>query len=70
MSLQYFSAASHDPVSQVDQQHHSGFHIEDVASCRVTVHVLSDTHALAGTLITSAPSGSLIMQRLRGHAPD
>ncbi|XP_047007554.1 metabolism of cobalamin associated Da isoform X1 [Ictalurus punctatus] len=66
----YFSAASHDPVSQADQQRHSGFHIEDVASCRVTVHVLSDTHALAGTLITSAPSGSLIMQRLRGHAPD
>lgn len=67
-SCQYFSAQPHD--LQADRRHHSGFHIEDVASCRLTVHVLSNTRAFAGTLITDAPSGSLIMQRLRGQTPD
>ncbi|XP_034155446.2 metabolism of cobalamin associated Da [Pangasianodon hypophthalmus] len=66
----YFGTWSHDPVLQADRRRHSGFHIEDVASCRLTVHVLSDARAFTGTLITSAPSGSLIMRRLRGHTPD
>ncbi|XP_046696449.1 metabolism of cobalamin associated Da isoform X2 [Silurus meridionalis] len=66
----YFGPLSHDQVLEADQGRHSGFHIEDVASCRLTVHILRDTHTFAGTLITNAPSGSLIMRRLRGHAPD
>ncbi|XP_060767656.1 metabolism of cobalamin associated Da [Neoarius graeffei] len=66
----YFGEELQDPVLQADQRHHSGFHIEDVAACRLTVHVLSDARAFAGTLITNAPSGSLIMQRLRGHTPN
>lgn len=69
LSRQYFGAGSHDPVLHADERRHSGFHIEDVASCRLTVHVLSDTHAFSGTLITNAPAGSLIMRRLRGHTP-
>ncbi|XP_027016581.2 metabolism of cobalamin associated Da [Tachysurus fulvidraco] len=65
----YFGAESHDPVLQTDQRRHSGFHIEDLASCRLTVHLLSDSHTFAGTLITSAPSDSLLMRRLTGHTP-
>lgn len=70
LSCQYFSAQSHDPLLQLDRRRHSGFHIEDVASCRLTVHILSDTRTFTGTLITNAPSSSLIMQRLGGHTPD
>ncbi|XP_066513852.1 cobalamin trafficking protein CblD-like [Hoplias malabaricus] len=62
----FFGAQSLDSVLELEQRHHSGFHIEDLASCKVIKHILKDTHTFVGTLITNAPYDSPVMERLTG----
>ncbi|XP_072527791.1 metabolism of cobalamin associated Da isoform X2 [Salminus brasiliensis] len=73
----FFGVQSHDSILQPEEQqqqqqqrYHSGFHIEDLASCRVIRHVLKDTPTFVGTLITNAPSDCRIMERLKGQSAD
>lgn len=65
--LQFFGDQTADSVLQQEVQRHAGFHIEDLASCTVIRHVSKGTSTL--TLITNAPSNSLIMEKLlQGHS--
>lgn len=66
----FFAVQTPDSILQQDVQHHAGFHIEDLASCTVIRHVLKGTSTFVLTLITNAPSNSLIMEKLQGHAED
>ncbi|XP_049327084.1 metabolism of cobalamin associated Da isoform X1 [Astyanax mexicanus] len=68
----FFGAKLSDSILQPEQQQrgHSGFHIEDLASCMVIRHILKDTPTFVGTLITNAPSNSRIMTRLKGQSAD
>ncbi|XP_026053132.1 methylmalonic aciduria and homocystinuria type D homolog, mitochondrial-like [Carassius auratus] len=60
----FFGAQTPDSILQ----HHAGFHIEDLAACTVIRHVFKETSTFVLTLITNAPSNSLIMEKLQGHA--
>ncbi len=62
--LQFFGDEMPDPILQ----RHAGFHIEDLASCTVIRHVFKGTSTFVLTLITNAPSNSLIMEKLQGHS--
>ncbi|XP_051766481.1 metabolism of cobalamin associated Da [Ctenopharyngodon idella] len=63
----FFGDQTADSVLQQEVQRHAGFHIEDLASCTVIRHVSKGTSTL--TLITNAPSNSLIMEKLlQGHS--
>uniref|UniRef100_A0A672L4N0 Methylmalonic aciduria and homocystinuria type D homolog, mitochondrial-like n=1 Tax=Sinocyclocheilus grahami TaxID=75366 RepID=A0A672L4N0_SINGR len=68
--LQFFGDQTPDLILQQDVERHAGFHIEDLASCMVIRHVLKGTSTFVLTLITNAPSNSLIMEKLQGHFPD
>ncbi|CAM4657867.1 unnamed protein product [Leuciscus chuanchicus] len=65
----FFGDQTADSVLQQDVQRHAGFHIEDLASCTVIRHVSKETPTFVLTLITNAPSNSLIMEKLlQGHS--
>lgn len=65
----FFGDQTADSVLQQDVQRHAGFHIEDLASCTVISHVSKGTPTFVLTLITNAPSNSLIMEKLlQGHS--
>ncbi|XP_067271809.1 metabolism of cobalamin associated Da [Pseudorasbora parva] len=65
----FFGDQTADSVLQRDVQRHAGFHIEDLASCTIIRHVSKGTPTFVLTLITNAPSNSLIMEKLlQGHA--
>uniref|UniRef100_A0A9J8B5S3 Metabolism of cobalamin associated Da n=2 Tax=Cyprinus carpio TaxID=7962 RepID=A0A9J8B5S3_CYPCA len=64
----FFADQTPDSILQQDAERHAGFHIEDLASCTVIRHVLKETSTFVLTLITNAPSNSLIMEKLQGHA--
>ncbi|KAK1802398.1 hypothetical protein P4O66_022066 [Electrophorus voltai] len=66
----FFGAPLHESILQPEHSHPSGFHIEDLASCRVIRHVLKDTPVFVGTLLTNAPSTSIVMERLTGQSAD
>ncbi|XP_051980507.1 metabolism of cobalamin associated Da [Xyrauchen texanus] len=64
----FFGDQTQDYILPEDVRHHAGFHIEDLASCTIIRHVLKGTPSFALTLITNAPSNSLIMEKLQGHS--
>ncbi|XP_031414550.1 metabolism of cobalamin associated Da isoform X2 [Clupea harengus] len=65
----HFGYTSSDSVLKMAESvRHLGFRIEELGSCKVIRHVLTGTHAFAGTLFTNAPSNSHIMESLQGHS--
>uniref|UniRef100_A0A671NFU5 Zgc:92335 n=1 Tax=Sinocyclocheilus anshuiensis TaxID=1608454 RepID=A0A671NFU5_9TELE len=60
----FFGAQMPDSILQQS----AGFHIEDLASCTLIRHVFKETSTFVLTLITNAPSNSLIMEKLQGHS--
>ncbi|XP_076841127.1 metabolism of cobalamin associated Da [Brachyhypopomus gauderio] len=66
----FFGAPQHDSILEPEPSNPSGFHIEDVASCRVVRHLPKDTALFVGTLLTNAPPSSLVTERLPGQAAD
>ncbi|XP_058615757.1 metabolism of cobalamin associated Da isoform X3 [Onychostoma macrolepis] len=66
--LQFFGEEMPDSVLQQNAERHAGFHIEDLASCTVIRHVFKGMSTFVLTLITNAPSNSLIMEKLQGHS--
>ncbi|XP_056615574.1 metabolism of cobalamin associated Da isoform X1 [Triplophysa dalaica] len=64
----FFGAQTQDTVWQDDVQRHAGFHIEDLASCTLIHHILNGPPTFVLTLITNAPSNSLIMEKLQGRS--
>ncbi|KAL1251524.1 hypothetical protein QQF64_019320 [Cirrhinus molitorella] len=63
----FFADQTADSILQRGAERHAGFHIEDLASCTLIRHVFKGTSAFVLTLITNAPSNSLIMEKLQGH---
>lgn len=66
--LQFFGDQTPESILQQDAERHAGFHIEDLASCTLIRHVFKGTSTFVLTLITNAPSNSLIMEKLQGHS--
>ncbi|XP_043079157.1 metabolism of cobalamin associated Da [Puntigrus tetrazona] len=64
----FFGDQPPDSLLQRHAERHAGFHIEDLASCTLIRHVFKGTSTFVLTLITNAPSNSLIMERLQGHS--
>ncbi|XP_059198879.1 metabolism of cobalamin associated Db [Centropristis striata] len=65
--LAFFGSYTNNTLFETDDRYrHLGFQIEDLGCCRVIRHPLWGTHVFVGTIFTSAPPNSLIMQKLQG----
>ncbi|KAM8855264.1 metabolism of cobalamin associated Db [Spinachia spinachia] len=64
--LAFFGSYTNNTLFETDDRYrHLGFQIEDLGCCRVIRHSLWGTHVFVGTIFTSAPPGSLVMERLQ-----
>ncbi|TRZ00776.1 hypothetical protein DNTS_034748 [Danionella cerebrum] len=66
----FFTDQTPDSILQQDSERNAGFHIEALASCTLIRHVFNDTSMFVLTLLTNAPSNSVIMEKLQGHVVD
>ncbi|KAJ8003676.1 hypothetical protein DPEC_G00150800 [Dallia pectoralis] len=62
------SNANHTLLTSDEDWGHLGFHIEASGSCTVIHHVLRGTPVFVGTVFTTAPSNSDVIERLQGQS--
>ncbi|MEQ2183370.1 hypothetical protein GOODEAATRI_031946 [Goodea atripinnis] len=64
--LAFFGSYTNNTLFETDERYSQlGFHIEDLGCCRVIRHSLWGTHVFVGTIFTSAPSRSFILEKLQ-----
>ncbi|KAL1021795.1 hypothetical protein UPYG_G00018070 [Umbra pygmaea] len=62
------SNANHTLLTSEEDWGHLGFHIEASGPCTVIHHVLRETPMFVGTVFTTAPPNSHVMERLQGQS--
>ncbi|KAM4731402.1 cobalamin trafficking protein CblD-like [Anableps anableps] len=64
--LAFFGSYTNNTLFETDDRYSQlGFHIEDLGCCRVIRHSLWGTHVFVGTIFTSAPSRSFVLEKLQ-----
>ncbi|XP_071186775.1 cobalamin trafficking protein CblD-like [Salvelinus alpinus] len=64
----FFGSHSNHPLLKEEEWSRLGFHIEASGSCTVIRHVLRGTPTFVGTVFTTAPANSQVMERLQGQS--
>ncbi|XP_070968893.1 cobalamin trafficking protein CblD-like [Oncorhynchus clarkii lewisi] len=64
----FFGSHSNHPLLKEEEWSRLGFHIEASGSCTVIRHVLRGTPTFVGTVFTTAPANSHVMERLQGQS--
>uniref|UniRef100_A0A8C8F2Z8 Uncharacterized protein n=1 Tax=Oncorhynchus tshawytscha TaxID=74940 RepID=A0A8C8F2Z8_ONCTS len=64
----FFGSHSNHPLLKEEEWSRLGFHIEASGSCTVIRHVLRGTPTFVGTVFTTAPANSDVMERLQGQS--
>lgn len=68
--LPFFGPYTNLPLFETDDRYSAlGFSVEDLGCCRVLRHPLWGTNVFVGTIFTSAPPDSSVMEALRGGDP-
>ncbi|XP_064816937.1 cobalamin trafficking protein CblD-like isoform X2 [Oncorhynchus masou masou] len=64
----FFGSHSNHPLLREEEWNRLGFHIEASGSCTVIRHVLRGTPTFVGTVFTTAPANSDVIERLQGQS--